>query len=230
MATVVITGANRGIGLAMTRHYASRGDRVIALTRDPAASTELAQIAKGSTAIGIHAADVTDEASLAAAAKAAGATAVDIVVCNAGIMSSRGGLAAPGYDAAEWQRVLMTNVAGPFFTARAFLPGLKKAKAGKLAIISSMMGSSTQASGNVYGYRASKAAAANLGANLAVELKGLGIAVGIFHPGWVSSDMGGASAPVTPAASAKGLVARIDTLSLATSGVFEDFQGQPYAF
>ena len=68
------------------------------------------------------AADVTDEASLAAAAKAAGAGAIDIVMCNAGIMSSRGGIADPGHDAAEWQRVLMTNVAGPFLTARAFLP------------------------------------------------------------------------------------------------------------
>lgn len=230
MATVVITGANRGIGLAMTRHYASRGDNVIALARNPGASTELTQLAKSSTAIDIHAADVTDETSLAAAANAVGASAIDIIVCNAGIMSSRGGLTGQGYDAAEWQRVFMTNVAGPFFTARTFLPGLKKAKAGKIAIISSMMGSSTQASGSVYGYRASKAAAANLGANLAVELKPMGIAVGIYHPGWVSSDMGGASAPVTPAASAKGLVARIDTLSLATTGVFEDYQGKPYAF
>ena len=93
-----------------------------------------------------------------------------------------------------------------------------------------MMGSSTQASGNVHGYRASKAAAANLGLNLSVELKPAGIAVGIYHPGWVSSDMGGPTAPVSPEASAKGLLERIDKLSLATTGVFEDFQGKPFAF
>lgn len=230
MATVVITGANRGIGLAMMRHFAARGDRVIALTRNPAGSDQLRQFAQASARIEMLPADVTDEASLLAAAKAAGSGALDIVICNAGIMSTRGGIAAAGSDAAEWQRVLMTNVAGPFLTARAFLPGLKRAAAGKLAILSSMMGSSTQASGNLYGYRASKAAAANLGLNLSVELKPMGIAVGIYHPGWVSSDMGGSSAPVTPEASARGIAARIDHLSLATTGVFEDFQGHAYAF
>lgn len=226
MATVLITGANRGIGLALARCYATRGDTVIGTARKPEAATGLKALPQAT----VLAVDVADEASVMAAARAAGDRAIDIVICNAGIMSSRGGIADAGHDSAEWQRVLMTNVAGVFFTARAFLPHLKRAKAGKLALMSSMMASSTLANGQVLAYRASKAAVANLGANLATELKGTGIAVGIYHPGWVSSDMGGPSAPVTPEASAKGLIDRIDRLSLDTTGVFEDFQGKPYAF
>lgn len=230
MATVLITGANRGVGLAFARTYAARGDQVIALVRNAGAAPELAALAGGKGAVQVLTADVTDEAALATAAKATTSTVIDVVICNAGIMSSRGGLAVAGHDAAEWARVLAANVTGPFLTARAFLPHLRKAKSGKLAFISSMMGSSTQASGTVLAYRASKAAVANLGLNLSIELKPSGIAVGIYHPGWVSSDMGGPSAPVTPQASAEGLATRIDKLSLATTGVFEDYLGKPYSF
>lgn len=230
MATVLVTGANRGVGLALVQNYLARGDDVIATARQPAEATKLNALGKGGAKLTVLAADVTDEASLAAAAKAVGARAVDIMMCNAGMMSNRGGVEAPGNDAADWQRVLMTNVAGVFLSARAFMPNLKRAKAGKLALMSSMMASSELAAGNALGYRASKAAVANLGANLAVELKPAGIAVGIYHPGWVSSDMGGQTAPVTPDASAKGLIERIDKLSIGTSGVFEDFQGKAYKF
>ncbi len=230
MATVLITGANRGVGLALARTYAARGDHVIALVRNAGAAPEFDALATGTGAVQVLTADVTSEAALAAAAKATAGTAIDIVICNAGIMSSRGGIADPGHDGAEWARVLAANVTGPFLTARAFLPNLRQAKSGKLAFISSMMGSSTQASGSVLAYRASKAAVANLGLNLSVELKSIGIAVGIYHPGWVSSDMGGPTAPVTPQASAEGLSKRIDKLSLATTGVFEDYVGKPYSF
>ncbi len=229
MARVLVTGANRGIGLQLVSHYLARGDEVVAVVRNPAAAGELEQRAAAASTLTLLPADVTDEKALAAAAATLGNKPLDVVICNAGIMSSRGGLADPGHDAAEWQRVMLVNVGGVFFTARAFLTQLKQAK-GKLAILSSMMGSSTQATGNVYAYRASKAAAANLGANFAVELKPAGIAVGIYHPGWVATDMGGDTAPVKPADSAKGLIARIDKLSLSTTGVFEDFQGKPYAF
>jgi NAD(P)-dependent dehydrogenase (short-subunit alcohol dehydrogenase family) len=233
MATVFVTGASRGIGLALARHYASRGDSVIAAARDPRTAGGLMKLASaqsGNGGVEPVELDVTDEAQLSQLTDKLAGRAIDIAICNAGIMSSRGGIEAPGHDAAEWQRVLMTNVAGVFLAARAVLPGLKLAKAGKLAVISSMMGSSRQATGDTLAYRVSKAAAANLGLNLAAGLKGKGIAVGIYHPGWVSSDMGGASAPVTPADSAAGLADRIDRLSLATTGVFEDYRGQPHPF
>ena len=230
MATVVITGANRGVGLALARCYAARGHHLIALCRDPGRASELGALAKRGKGVDVLAADVTDEAALAAAAKAVGDRPVDIVICNAGVMSSRGTITDAGHDAAEWARVLASNVTGAFLTAQAFLPQLAKAKTGKLAFMSSIMASSAHAAGKVLAYRASKAAVANLGLNLSIDLKPMGIAVGIYHPGWVSSDMGGPTAPVTPQASAEGLAARIDQLSLVTTGVFEDYLGKPFSF
>lgn len=231
MTTVLITGANRGVGLALVRTYLGQGADVVGLARRPEGASELQKLASAADGrLTLLTADVTDEAELAAAARALGDRALDIVICNADVMSNRGGVEAPDNDAADWHRVLTTNVIGVYLTARTFMPHLKRAKAGRLALMSSMMASSELAAGNALGYRASKAAVANLGANLAVELKPAGIAVGIYHPGWVSSDMGGASAPVTPEASAKGLADRIGRLSLDTTGVFEDYLGKRYAF
>lgn len=230
MSSVLITGANRGVGLALAEVYLDRGWEVFATVRKPSAAVELTSLAKRNPRLVVLQADVTDETTLMAAARTIGARGIDIVICNAGVMSNRGGLEADGNDAADWNRVLATNVTGVFLTARVLIGHLKRAKGGKLALMSSMMASSQLAAGDALGYRASKAAVANLGANLAVELKPSGIAVGIYHPGWVSTDMGGASAPVAPADSAKGLADRIDKLSLASTGVFEDYQGKPYAF
>lgn len=231
MTTILITGANRGVGLALVRTYLDQGADVVGVARHPESAAELQKIAAAAKGkLTLLAADVTDEAALVAAARVLGDRPLDVVICNAGIMSNRGGIEASGNDAADWQRVLTTNVVGVYLTVRTFMPHLKRGKTGKLALMSSMMASSELAAGNALGYRASKAAVANLGANLAVELKPAGIAVGIYHPGWVSSDMGGASAPVTPEASAQGLAGRIGKLSLKTTGVFEDFLGKPYAF
>ena len=233
MATVLITGANRGVGLALVRHYLARGDTAVAVVRDkPSAGLMALANTNATPSIGltILPADVTDEKALAAAAAQIADKPLDIVVCNAGVMSNRGGIEAAGNDAADWQRVLATNVTGAFLSARAFMPALRRATGGKLAFISSQMASSELAAGNALGYRASKAAVANLGLNLSVELKPAGIAVGIYHPGWVSSDMGGASAPVTPDDSAKGLIDRIDKLSLKSTGVFEDYLGKPFKY
>jgi NAD(P)-dependent dehydrogenase (short-subunit alcohol dehydrogenase family) len=230
MTRVLISGANRGIGLAMVRRLVTRGDEVVALCRDPARATDLTNLSKSSARLTVLSVDVTDERALSEAAVSLRGSSLDVVVCNAGVMSERGGIDSPGNTAADWQRVLAVNVIGAFLTARTFLPALRKAPAGKLAFISSMMASSALAAGGTLGYRASKAAVANLGANLAAELKPAGIAVGIYHPGWVSTGMGGPTAPVTPDASAAGLIERFDRLSLRTTGVFEDYLGKPYVF
>ena len=230
MAHVVITGAGRGVGLELARQLVARGDTVSAIVRNPVTAARSLDALDGKGRVLIIKGDVTDESSLASAASALGDQPVDLLVCNAGILEGRGSIKDGGFDAAEWQRLLMTNIAGVFFTVRAFLPGLKRAKVGKIAVISSIMGTSAGAGGAAYTYRASKAGAANVGANLAVDLKPDRIAVGIYHPGWVTTDMGGPSAPVTPKASAKGLIARFDKLSLATTGVFEDYQGQTIPF
>jgi NAD(P)-dependent dehydrogenase (short-subunit alcohol dehydrogenase family) len=165
-----------------------------------------------------------------AAAAAADNTPIDLLICNAGQYLARGGIDDPEYTYDAWHTVMMTNVAGVFFTVRAFLPRLALVAEPKIAIISSMMASNKRAPGGSYIYRASKAAATNLARNLATDLKPQGIAVGAYHPGWVRTDMGGPSAEVDVEDSAKGLLQRFDVLSLATTGVFEDHRGEAIAF
>jgi NAD(P)-dependent dehydrogenase (short-subunit alcohol dehydrogenase family) len=225
MATILITGANRGIGLQLATLYAGRGDTVIAAVRDPAKAKELRALGSH---VEILALDVTAEASYAAAVKLLNGRNINILVANAGVMGPRGP-AADEQPADLWASVLAVNVTGPFLTARAFLPNVIAAK-GKIAILSSIMASSELAKGNSYVYRASKAAAANIGVNLAVELKPQGVSVGNYHPGWVQTDMGGATADIPATVSAAGLVARIDGLSLATTGVFETYSGAKLAY
>lgn len=228
MATVVITGANRGIGLELARQAAARGDDVIATARRPGAAEALAALARGGGRVTVAGLDVTKPEQVAALA-AELRRPVDLLVCNAGAYVARGGIDDPAYDAAAWERVLMTNVAGPFFTVRGLLGALEAAR-GRVAVISSLMGSQARAPGGAYIYRASKAAATNLARNLAAELKGRGIAVGAYHPGWVRTDMGGPGASIGVEESARGLLARFDALGLETSGTVEDWQGVPLAY
>lgn len=220
--TTLIAGASRGIGREMARQARARGDRVIASVRSGAAATEIEPHVDQVLTF-----NVTDEDQMQAAAGNLGP--IDLLVCNAGIYRGRGQLDADDSGLDAWSDVLLTNVAGPFLTARAFLPNVEQA-GGKICIISSKMGSSKLAPGNAYLYRASKAAATNLACNLAAELKPRGVAVGSYHPGWVRTDMGGSSADVSVEDSARGLLERFDALSLETTGVFEDFEGTPLPF
>ncbi|MCB2109870.1 MAG: SDR family NAD(P)-dependent oxidoreductase [Defluviimonas sp.] len=212
---VLVTGANRGIGAALLEAFASRGDAVQGTARDGQR--------------GLIALDVTDPASVRAAAAARGTAPLDLLVCNAGVYVDRGEDLDHGFPPAAWAETFAVNVTGVFLTAQAFLPALRAAR-GRIAIVSSAMGSDARAPGGSYIYRASKAAALNVGRNLAADLKGAGIAVGIYHPGWVRSDMGGAQATIDAATSAAGLLARFDALGPDTSGVFEDWQGKAIPF
>lgn len=225
----LITGANRGIGLELTRACLNRGDTVIATARNPGNATALSKLKQAHPGnLEIHPLDVADASSFLALSARISGPAIDLLIVNAGISGPRGGHNDPDNDATTWARIFAVNVTGAFLTVRAVIP--KLAANAKIALLSSRMASSTVASGSSYPYRASKAALANIGANLTVELKPKGIAVGIYHPGWVKTDMGGQSADITPSQSAEGLIHRINTLSLATTGVFEDYAGQPIEF
>ena len=236
---LLITGANRGIGLEMTRQAAARGDQVTATCRQPDAAEALTELAAAHSGnIRIIAMDVGSAESVAAAAKCNGSfeNGLDLVVANAGQLNARGGLNDPGHTEANIAESLMTNVAGVFFTARYFVPFLRTGKPGrtanspgKFAVISSQMGSSTRAGTNAPIYRASKAAATNLARSLALELAPDGIAVGAWHPGWVQTDMGGPNASITVAESCTGLA---DVVEKAGGGGyhFVDYTGEAIAF
>ena len=225
MTTCLITGANRGIGLELARLYAHGGATVLATARSPSTATDLMRLKIDCPSLQILPLDVADGASFDQLAASLTGRAVDTLIANAGVMGPRAGIGDPANTPETWAHVLSVNVTGVFLTVRALLPNIQAASGGRIAIISSRMASSAAANGSSYLYRASKAAAANLAANLARELKPQGIAVGVYHPGWVQTDMGGAGADIAPTVSAAGLRKRIDHLSVATTGVFEDYGG-----
>jgi NAD(P)-dependent dehydrogenase (short-subunit alcohol dehydrogenase family) len=212
--TVLITGANRGVGAALLSGYRAAGQEVIGTARAP--QGDLLPL------------DVTKPQSHRALADWLDGRPIDVLICNAGVFSDRGQRIDTGYPAEMWAEELATNVTGVFLTIQTFLPHLRAARGGRIAIISSQMGSTTRATGGSYIYRASKAAVLNLGRNLAVDLKPQDILVGVYHPGWVQTDMGGAGAEITPEESARGLMARIAALSPATTGCFETWDGRAH--
>ena len=238
---ILITGANRGIGLEMTRRALARGDSVAAACRTPAKAGELNALAGAHDGrLAVTAMDAREEDSVRSAAAACGP--LDLIVANAGTLNARGGLTDPGHTQDNIAESLMTNVAGVFFTARHFLARLRDGAdsraAGthghgmppRIAVISSQMGSSTRAGTTAPIYRATKAAATNLARSMALELAGDGVAVGAWHPGWVQTDMGGAEAAITAEESAEGLLRRFDALTMETTGLFETWQGEPIPF
>ncbi len=214
--TVLITGANRGIGKALLDGYRLRGSEVLGTAR--AAMETLLPL------------DVTEPESVTTLAAKLAGRPIDLLVCNAGIYPDKGQSFEDGYPPEMWAKGFATNVTGVFLCIQALLPHLRRAQTPKIAIISSQMASDELAPGGSLIYRASKAAALNLGRNLAVDLKPERIAVGIYHPGSVQSDMGGPGASITPDASAEGLMARFDALSVATTGCFETWDGRAHPF
>ncbi|MEO1797605.1 MAG: SDR family NAD(P)-dependent oxidoreductase [Pseudomonadota bacterium] len=206
---VVITGANRGIGAALADSYRAAGADVDGTTR----------------------ADVDFEHAESIAAWAeTHKTPIDLLVCNAGLFLDRGHSLEDGYPPEIWAQQFAVNVTGVFLTIQQLLPRLREAEAAKIAIISSQMGSTERAPGGSYIYRASKAAVTNLGRNMAADLKPEGISVGVYHPGWVRTDMGGPTAEISTEEARDGLMARFAALSIATTGCFETWDGRPHAY
>lgn len=203
----LVTGASRGIGAALLSEGTARGHTVLGTVRSGA---------------GLHL-DVTDAAAQARVADETGA--IDLLVCNAGVFLDRG-KSLDTLTAEDLNQTFAANVTGVFLTVQAQRRNLSRG--GRVAIIASQMGSSTQATGDSFAYRASKAAAINLGLTLSDALRRDGIAVAIYHPGWVQTDMGGSSAAVTVTASARGLWDRFETLDMDRTGVFETYDGTPH--
>jgi NAD(P)-dependent dehydrogenase (short-subunit alcohol dehydrogenase family) len=216
MKNALVTGANRGIGLELCRQLVARGVHVIAACRT--ATPALRDLGGGvEIAEGV---DVTDGAALAALA--ARVPALDLLICNAGILS------AERLDALDFEAVrrqLEVNALGPLRTVHAFQG--KLAPVAKVALITSRMGSiGDNGSGGYYGYRMSKAALNAAGVSLARDLRPRGVAVAILHPGFVRTEMTGNNGDTTAADAARGLLARIDGLTIQTSGAFWHANGQ----
>lgn len=217
MARIVVTGANRGIGRELARLLAARGDEVIAACRSASPELRALQV---EICDGV---DVTDDASVRRLARALAGRPVDTLVNNAGILSHE---TLDDLDFDRMRRQFEVNSLGPLRVTAALLASLKRGS--KVAVVTSRMGSlADNTSGGSYGYRASKAAANIIGISLARDLKPKGIAVVLLHPGWVKTEMTGRSGRIEPAEAAAQLIARIDELTLETSGAFRHAEGYP---
>jgi len=217
MALVLITGTNRGIGLALCRLYAERGDEVIAVCRKP--STALAAL-KVDIIDGV---ELTRPEDVARLKEKLGKRTLDVLINNAGVAVFDDTLAAPKFD--DMERQFRVNAMGPVRVVSALQDNLGRGS--KIALITSRMGSiADNGSGAYYGYRMSKAALNIAGMSMARDLAKKGVAVAILHPGFVKTDMTSGAGQVQPEESARGLMARIDALSLSTSGSFWHANGE----
>ena len=228
MATVLITGTNKGVGLELTKLYAGRGDTVLAACRDPEGAADLAAVPGR---VEIHGVVVGDDASVGALSASLGDRPIDLLINNAGTVGpdfAAQTTYAMDYD--RWAEAFNVNAIGPVRVLQAVMANLKAARAAKVMTVTSQMGALSLDLMAAHGYSASKAAVNKFMRLAAIDLKDDGIAVGLVHPGWVRTDMGGPNAELSAAESAAGVAAVCDRLSLENTGGFWKWNGEDHAW
>lgn len=233
MPSVLITGANRGLGLGLLNLYANEGWRVFACTRDPAKAKNLTDLAaKSGGKVTVHKLDVEDHASIDAAAKDLKGQPIDVLINVAGyygpkIVSEPGGLQEFGQsDYNDWDKIYRINVMGPMKVAEAFISNVEASTQKKIVTLSSVIGSiGGNDMGKMYPYRASKAAINAVMKSMALDLAPKGIIAIPIHPGWVRTDMGGPTADIDVETSVTGMKNVIAGLKPADAGKFMVYDG-----
>ena len=229
MSTVLITGANRGLGLEFARQYAADGWDVIATSRNPDKSEELRQLQKKNNKVSQQALDVASGKSVEALAHTLGGRAIDLLILNSAIYTRKGNkIGEINFDV--WREANETNLMGAVRVAEALLENVLASKRKQIAAISTGMASmqalkSTFGFGSVYQYRTSKAALNMAMSILAKELEPRGISVVIFDPGWVQTDMGGENAALTPQESIGGMRRVLEGDPMSLTGKFVGYDG-----
>jgi NAD(P)-dependent dehydrogenase (short-subunit alcohol dehydrogenase family) len=226
MPSVLVTGANRGLGLEFVRQYAAAGWRVYATCRDPAGAQALRALARQTgERVTVHALDVRDRAGIRVLAAELSGQPVDVLLNNAAIWGSvaqdLGQL-----DDRVWAQVLDVDVLGPVRVTEAFVDHVGASTRRTVVVLSSRLGSiAGNDSGGRYMYRSAKAAANAMVRSLAVDLAPRGVICIALSPGWVRTDMGGPAAPVSPEDSVTGMRRVIDGLDLGSTGRFLVYDG-----
>ena len=224
LRTVLVTGANRGIGLELARQYAAAGWRVIGTARKPGAAEELRSLGAGVVQL-----DVTDASSVERMAQELSGTPIDLLINSAGIQPLMWTLDEIDFEAFE--RALAVNTVGPVRVTRALLPHLR---AGGLRTIVNVTTNLSSIEGNTeggfYGYRESKAGLNMFTKSLAAELGKEGFTCIVLHPGWVKTDLGGPQAPLEVEESVSGMRRVIDGLQPSDNGAFLTWAGERMAW
>ena len=227
MATVLITGANRGLGLEFCRQYAEQGWHVIACARNPDDAFDLNNLAAHHN-IQMETLDVSKFEQIDALSRKLADLPIDVLINNAGIYTDNKSNGFGHLDYQAWTNSLLINTQAPVKMAETFLPQIKKSDKKLIVNISSLMGSiaDNDSGGSIF-YRSSKAALNAAMKSLSIELKDQSVGVLIFHPGWVKTDMGGPDALINAEQSIAGMRALIESFSLDQSGSFVKYDGTP---
>lgn len=218
--TLLITGANRGLGLEFAKQFQQKGYQVIATARNPSEASEL-----NALGIQVEPLDTSDPESLKKLAHKLKETPIDILINNAGVYLDHNADFL-NLTPEQLNGTFAVNSTSPIMVTQALFPHLKKGNLKQIINISSQMGSIENNSGGSYAYRSSKAALNQLTKTLAIELDPLGFTVIALHPGWVQTDMGGKGATYTPQVAIEHMIEVIGNLSQKNSGQFLDLNGQ----
>ncbi len=223
--TILITGANRGIGLALTVELLKGGHKVLAGARKPAKAPELEKLrGEYGQSLEVLELDVTSDASVEAAAAKAGP--LDVLVNNAAVFPEEGDESIFEMKLEHFRAAFETNVLGVIRVTRAFVPLLEKGSQPRIVNISSGAGSvAAKEDHGYYAYSASKAALNMVTRAMAAEFRPRGICVVAMTPGWVKTEMGGPNAPLTPEQSARGIARTITTLTMEKTSLFIERTG-----
>lgn len=229
MASVLITGANRGLGLEFARQYLAEGWQVYATCRDPASAYELRRLAEDSdNRLRILAIAVTDSASIQSAATELDEEAIDLLLNNAGIVGPQGQTIG-NIDYEAWAEVLAVNTMGPVRVSEAFVKHVARSDRKLIVTLTSGMGSiADNTSGGSIVYRSSKAAVNMVMRSLAIDLAPRGITCVVINPGWVRTHMGGPNATLEASESVSAMRRVIATLGPEQSGQFFNYTGREY--
>ena len=232
MLRILITGANSGIGLAMTQQYLQRGERVFATCRQPAEASALAELGIAyPDHLSVLPLDVTDNATIDAAAETVSAQVdgLDLLINNAGFFPKDENI--NNLDAQTMLNTFHINAVGPIMVVQRFLGLLRAGNDAKVVNVSSQLGSLNRTTGKgYYSYNSSKAALNMLTRILAHDLRAEGIVVVTVHPGWVQTRMGGKGATITPEESASGLIAIADRITMDDSNKFYTWEGNEHSW
>ena len=228
MATILITGATRGLGLEFCKQYAQEGWNVIACCREPKSATALTEFAQQHSNVSVLPLDLSDLNQIEQLGKQLENTALDVLLNNAGVYGDESAHDFGQLDYQTWQKTLVINLFAQVKMAEVFLPHLQRGKQRKLVAMSSLMASmADNSSGGSILYRSSKAALNAAMKSISIDTRNRNIAVLILHPGWVKTDMGGVNAPMAIPDSVQAMRQTIADFTLAQSGEFLRFDGTP---
>jgi NAD(P)-dependent dehydrogenase (short-subunit alcohol dehydrogenase family) len=226
MRTVLITGANRGIGLEHARAYAERGARVFATARKPEEADDLAALAKRNRQVEVLTYDAADDEAPAALKDRIGAEPLDLMFANAGAMGTRR-QSFGDIDTEAVLNLIQVNALAPLKLAEALADNVAKSDRKVMAFQTSLMGSiDDNGSGGAYAYRLSKVALNMVGKSVANDLRGRGVIAVLLHPGWVRTRMGGPSGKISVEECVEGQQRILDALTPAHSGRFFNYDGR----